>query len=97
MFVAGPTVIRCDKTMSSKTGKSGPKTVFEASMKKVGVEFPLSGHFYREIVLSMNGLKGMSGEFLVHAAVAEMVSLDRLCAARRITLSRRARGAIAYR
>jgi len=40
MFVAGPTVIRCDKTMRSKTGRSGPKTVYEALMKEAGVEFP---------------------------------------------------------
>jgi hypothetical protein len=62
--------------MRRKEAKSGPKTHLQALLQQAGVEFPLSDHFYQQIVLSMNGAKGMSGEFLVHAAVLDMLRVD---------------------
>ena len=43
---------------------SGTKAHFREVLREAGVNFELSDHFYREIVLSMNGAKGQTGEFL---------------------------------
>jgi hypothetical protein len=42
-------------------------------LRKAGVHFELTDRFYREIVLSMNGNKGRTGEFLVQASVLKLL------------------------
>jgi len=55
---------------------SGTKAQFRTLLRKAGVHFELSDRFYREIVLSMNGNKGRTGEFLVQASVLNLLRSD---------------------
>lgn len=59
--------------MGSRTPTSGTKAQFRALLREAGVDFELSDRFYREIVLSMNGNKGLTGEYLVQAAVVSLL------------------------
>jgi len=52
---------------------SGTKARFRELLHEAGVNFELSDRFYRDIVLSMNGAKGRTGEFLVQASVLNLL------------------------
>jgi hypothetical protein len=62
--------------MKSKKSDSGTKAQFRSLLRDAGVDFELRDHFYREIVLSMNGNKGRTGEFLVHASVLNLLRTE---------------------
>jgi hypothetical protein len=51
----------------------GTKAQFRELLREAGVNFELSDRFYRDIVLSMNGAKGRTGEFLVQASVLNLL------------------------
>jgi hypothetical protein len=59
--------------MRSEKSNSGTKAQFRTLLREAGVDFDLSDRFYREIVLSMNGNKGLTGEYLVHASVMSLL------------------------
>lgn len=72
---SGPLERPCRSRINGSHVKSNPgtKAQFRKLLHQAGVEFELSDHLYREIVLSMNGSKGRTGEFLVHAAVLNLL------------------------
>jgi hypothetical protein len=53
--------------------KPGTKAQLQTLLREAGVDFQLGDRFYRELVLSMNGVKGRTGEFLVHASVLDLL------------------------
>jgi hypothetical protein len=53
--------------------KPGTKAQLQTLLREAGVDFQLGDRFFRELVLSMNGVKGRTGEFLVHASVLELL------------------------
>lgn len=59
--------------MKPRLPVSSPKTHLRTLLEQEGIKAPLSDHFYQQIVLSMNGAKGTSGEFLVHTAILDML------------------------
>ena len=65
--------------MNSNSTKAGLKAEVQKLLKQAGVAWPLSKRFHQQMVLSTNGSKGNIGEFLVHAAVLDMLRrrLDR--------------------
>jgi len=57
-------------------GTDSTKAELQLLLRQAGVDFPLSDHFYRGMVVSMNGTKGRTGEFLVHAAVLDLLRAE---------------------
>jgi len=63
-------------TRDTVKSSSGTKAHLRNLLSEAGVSFGLSDHFYRQTVLSLNGTKGRTGEFLVHAAVLDLLRAE---------------------